>query len=106
MLAGLKKLADAPRTARLGSILVALVIVAAVFAFAARPAGAIHTQVDGPFYYDSLPPADESEPYVVGAKWDRTTLTYSIRNCPSTLDCAVAIQAAREGVEVWDAVSG
>lgn len=39
-------------------------------------------------------------------KWNTTTLTYRIGNCPVNLDCEAAKQAVREAVEAWDDASG
>lgn len=61
-----------------------------------------------PMHYDDLNSAapGSAENYVTAAKWDKNPVTYSIDNCPRTLDCATAKQAVRESIEAWDAVCG
>lgn len=54
---------------------------------------------------DSAVPQGPSA-YVAVARWNKNPVTYSISNCPSTLDCAAAHQAVRDAVEAWDAASG
>ena len=44
--------------------------------------------------------------YVIASRWPTNPVTYTISNCPSSLDCTAAQQAVREAVEAWDAVSG
>ena len=62
---------------------------------------------DAKVYYDPLQkgvssPAD----YVIAAKWDKNPVTYSIENCPTSLDCDVAHEQVREAIEARNAVCG
>jgi uncharacterized protein YraI len=95
------------RTAKHIAVAVICIILFALVAMFGyrRLAGPAGYAAGEPVYYDSNPESGSSD-YVAAAKWDRTTLTYSIRNCPRSLNCDAARQAAREGVEAWDAVSG
>lgn len=55
----------------------------------------------------SIPPgAETASNYVTGAQWTKNPVTYSIRNCPRSLDCGLAQQAVREALETWDAACG
>jgi uncharacterized protein YraI len=95
------------RTAKQVAIALLCIVVVALVAMMgfqrmASPAG---YEAGVPIFYDSHPPAGASE-YAAAAKWDRTTLTYSARNCPRSLNCDAALQAVRESVEAWDAASG
>lgn len=40
-----------------------------------------------------------------GYRWNSTSITYSVDNCPQSLDCAAAQQAVREAAAAWDAVA-
>lgn len=56
---------------------------------------------------DGMPPGTgTSSNYVTGAQWTKNPVTYSIRNCPRSLDCGLAHQAVREALETWDAACG
>jgi uncharacterized protein YraI/predicted Zn-dependent protease len=58
-------------------------------------------------YYDyPARGADSPAAYVIGAKWDKSVVTYGFSNCPRSLDCAAAQQQVREAIEAWDAVCG
>ncbi|HEC24387.1 MAG TPA: matrixin family metalloprotease [Chloroflexi bacterium] len=60
-------------------------------------------------YFDELPtpdPAGIELDYVVSARWDHDPITYSILNCPRSLDCAQAQAAVRSAMATWDRVSG
>lgn len=37
-------------------------------------------------------------------RWDRDVVTYSITNCPTSLECEMAHDAVREAFEAWDTV--
>jgi predicted Zn-dependent protease len=43
--------------------------------------------------------------YRTAARWNSTAVTYSIANCPQTLDCLQAHQAVREAMTAWQEVS-
>lgn len=107
MQSGSQRPALPSRALRNGGVILVTLIVVFAFILIVKPAQALNTQAKAPIYYDKLPAKTPgSAPYVIGAKWDKTTVTYSIRNCPRSLDCTVAAQAAREGVEYWDTNSG
>jgi uncharacterized protein YraI/predicted Zn-dependent protease len=73
----------------------------------ARVPGAEVSADPGKVNYDSLPSGSQSTSnYVTGASWTKNPVTYSIGNCPRSLDCAPAHQATREALEAWDAVCG
>jgi hypothetical protein len=86
------------------AICIIVVLLVAAFGYQ-RSAGAAGYPAGAPIYYDSISTSGGSD-YVAAAKWDRTVLTYSVRNCPRSLNCDAAKQAAREGVEAWDVNSG
>lgn len=44
--------------------------------------------------------------FVSDTYWSKTELTYSISNCPRSLDCQVAHQAIRDSFQTWDDASG
>ncbi len=57
----------------------------------------------------STPAAAAANPgnYVLsGYRWNKDTVTFSIANCPATLDCEAAHGAVRESVAAWNAVIG
>ncbi|MBN1310290.1 MAG: matrixin family metalloprotease [Anaerolineae bacterium] len=71
----------------------------------ARDAGAVSDS--GELYYDVPPgPSAVSNYVLMGVKWEKNPVTYSITNCPKSLDCGLAHQAVREAIETWDAVCG
>lgn len=41
-----------------------------------------------------------------GYRWNKQAVTFSIANCPASLDCAQAHQAVRESVAAWNSASG
>jgi hypothetical protein len=43
--------------------------------------------------------------YRTAARWNSTAVTYSINNCPQTLDCSQSYQAVREAMAAWQEVS-
>ncbi len=49
---------------------------------------------------------DIVSPYVTVATWAFNPVTYSLENCPPSLDCGVAFNILRQAVEAWDNVSG
>ncbi len=58
-------------------------------------------------YYDDLPAASEyASDYALVARWDKSEVTYSFTNCPTTIDCGAAQQAVRGAVEQWDSACG
>ncbi|GEM_PF-2082561 len=60
-----------------------------------------------PRYYDQLPSHSNGiANYVIGARWDKNPVTYSILNCPTSLDCGQAQEAVRQAAETWDAACG
>lgn len=61
-----------------------------------------------PVDYDDLIPPPDLNPfanYQTAAVWISPAITYSIANCPRSLDCELAHQAVREAVAAWDAVA-
>ena len=54
------------------------------------------------------PPSPQADiaAYRIVSRWDINPVTYSIVNCPSSVDCDAAHAAAQQAVEAWDEVSG
>jgi predicted Zn-dependent protease len=66
------------------------------------------SQEGGAFETILEPPPDLS-PYLsyhTAARWNSTSVTYSMTNCPQVLDCAQASQAVRTAMAAWQEVSG
>ena len=51
-------------------------------------------------------PSGVEQYYVVSAAWDHNPVTYTILNCPRSLDCGEAQNAVREAMAEWESVSG
>lgn len=90
--------------------LMSYVIVIMLFAllFSGHPNSAMGTH-----YYEysdalALLGGSESQGLTVqnAASWNRTTVTYTILNCPATLPCTQARATVSEAIEIWDAASG
>jgi predicted Zn-dependent protease len=58
---------------------------------------------------DDLPapdPGGVEQYYVASAAWDHNPVTYTILNCPSSMDCGEAQTTVREAMAEWESVSG
>jgi uncharacterized protein YraI len=51
-------------------------------------------------------PQTDIAAYRIVSRWDINPVTYSIVNCPATLDCDAAQAATQQAVEAWDEVCG
>ena len=88
-------------------VLLSLLILGMALVSVSGVPSSVHASQAVPRYYDSLPPAGGgAAPYVTAATWAKTTLTYKIINCPSSLDCGEAQNAVRQAAAAWDAASG
>lgn len=93
----------------------AIIIFAIILAAVSAPQNSVEPVYMTGFSHDDLRVAGETNQmagargaasYVLsGYSWTQKTVTYSVDNCPTSLDCTAAQQAVREAAAAWDAAA-
>lgn len=96
-------------------ITLAIIIIAAVLLALSAPQQNVEPAYMTGLAHDDLHGISDSQlslrangygSYVLsGYRWNKETVTYSVDNCPTSLDCAAAQQAVREAAAAWDAAA-